>query len=249
MPPTDLVLFILELESKVNNDVEDMLDVEGERGDRPRGRPSGRVRCQDAPAIRRTRLNDIEGDEPTHPHMPRPRADIHPRGLEEKPLRKMAEAFKELANTLNSQTLDETVQMEVAPFSHACTLVSPLFRCLGIAFKFAELDYIAKVDDLAEASKSITTLHKMMEQDIQANCVRRAGGSGFGGGQDAGSEVAMVQACDEEVHGCSNTEVWRLAMDGFKRGRGRSKKYWREVIRHDMEHLQLIEDMTLDRKM
>ncbi|CAN4081996.1 unnamed protein product [Withania somnifera] len=94
---------------------------------------------------------------------------------DEKPLRKMAKAFKELAYTLNSQTLDEAAQMEVASFSHACTLVSPLFRCLGIAFKFAELDYVAKVDDLAEASKSIATLHKMMDQDIQENCVRRAG--------------------------------------------------------------------------
>ncbi|CAN4080230.1 unnamed protein product [Withania somnifera] len=94
---------------------------------------------------------------------------------DEKPLRKMAEAFKELANTLNSQTLDEAAKMEVAPFSHACTLVSPLFRCLGIAFKFAEIDYVAKVDDLAEASKSITTLHTMMDEDIQANCVKRPG--------------------------------------------------------------------------
>lgn len=57
----------------------------------------------------------------------------------------MADAFKDLANTLNSQTLDEAIQLEVAPFSRACTLVSPLFRCLGIAFKFAELDYVAKV--------------------------------------------------------------------------------------------------------
>ena len=39
-----------------------------------------------------------------------------------------------------------------------------------------------------------------------------------------------------------------LAMDGFRRARGRPKKYWREVIRHDMEQLQLIKDMTLDRK-
>ncbi|XP_060193478.1 accelerated cell death 11 isoform X1 [Lycium barbarum] len=94
---------------------------------------------------------------------------------EEKPLRKMAEAFKELANTLNSETLNESAHLEVAPFCRACTLVSPLFRCLGFAFKFAEIDYVAKVDDLAQASKSITTLHTMMEQDVQANCVRRAG--------------------------------------------------------------------------
>ncbi|KAF3639912.1 50S ribosomal protein L9, chloroplastic [Capsicum annuum] len=40
----------------------------------------------------------------------------------------------------------------------------------------------------------------------------------------------------------------RLALDGFTRGRGRPKKYWGEVIRRDMEQLQLIEDMTLDRK-
>ncbi|PHU22614.1 hypothetical protein BC332_07721 [Capsicum chinense] len=41
----------------------------------------------------------------------------------------------------------------------------------------------------------------------------------------------------------------RLALDGFRRSRGRPKKYWREVIRHDMEQLQFTEDMTLDRKM
>ncbi|PHU13999.1 hypothetical protein BC332_15204 [Capsicum chinense] len=40
----------------------------------------------------------------------------------------------------------------------------------------------------------------------------------------------------------------RLALDGFRMSRGRPKKYWREVIRHDMEQLQLTEDMTLDRK-
>ncbi|KAF3680968.1 hypothetical protein FXO37_03100 [Capsicum annuum] len=40
----------------------------------------------------------------------------------------------------------------------------------------------------------------------------------------------------------------RLALDGFRRGRGRPKKYWGEVIRRDMEQLQLTEDMTLDWK-
>ncbi|KAF3645685.1 putative pre-mRNA-processing factor 6-like [Capsicum annuum] len=40
----------------------------------------------------------------------------------------------------------------------------------------------------------------------------------------------------------------RLALDDFRRGRGRPKKYWGEVIRRDMEQLQFTEDMTLDRK-
>jgi hypothetical protein len=59
---------------------------------------------------------------------------------DEKPLRKISEAFKELAATVNSQTAD----VEVAPFARACSHISTLFSCLGIAFKFAEMDYVAK---------------------------------------------------------------------------------------------------------
>lgn len=33
----------------------------------------------------------------------------------------------------------------------------------------------SKVDDLVEASKSISTLKAMMEEDIQSNCVRKGG--------------------------------------------------------------------------
>ncbi|KAF3651997.1 Ataxin-3 -like protein [Capsicum annuum] len=53
----------------------------------------------------------------------------------------------------------------------------------------------------------------------------------------------MRRGTDAPVRRCE-----RLALDGFKRGRGRPKKYWREVIRRDMEQLRLTEDMTLDRK-
>ncbi|KAM3203386.1 hypothetical protein P3L10_031012 [Capsicum annuum] len=53
----------------------------------------------------------------------------------------------------------------------------------------------------------------------------------------------MRRGTDAPVRRCE-----RLALDGFRRGRGRPKKYWREVIRRDMEMLQLTEDMTLDRK-
>ncbi|XP_070046182.1 uncharacterized protein [Nicotiana tomentosiformis] len=40
----------------------------------------------------------------------------------------------------------------------------------------------------------------------------------------------------------------RLAMENLRRGRGRPKKYWGEVIRQDMTLFQLTEDMTLDRR-
>ncbi|KAM3394451.1 hypothetical protein P3S68_003453 [Capsicum galapagoense] len=53
----------------------------------------------------------------------------------------------------------------------------------------------------------------------------------------------MRRGTDAPVRRCE-----RLALDGFRRGRGRPKKYWREVIRRDMEQLQLTEDMNLDRK-
>ncbi|KAL6198477.1 hypothetical protein ACLB2K_028266 [Fragaria x ananassa] len=89
----------------------------------------------------------------------------------EKPLRKIAEAFEELEAAVNSQT----GELEVARFSRACSLISPLFGCLGIAFKFAEMEYVAKVHDLAEASKSISTLHVLLEKDVEAGSVRKAG--------------------------------------------------------------------------
>lgn len=38
-----------------------------------------------------------------------------------------------------------------------------------------------------------------------------------------------------------------LVVVGLRRGRGRPKKNWGEVIRQDMKHLQLMEDMTLDK--
>jgi len=59
----------------------------------------------------------------------------------DKPLRKISAAFKKLAIIVNSPN----PEVPVTQFSHACSLVSPLFGCLGIAFKFAEMDYVAKV--------------------------------------------------------------------------------------------------------
>ncbi|XP_024018932.1 accelerated cell death 11 isoform X1 [Morus notabilis] len=90
---------------------------------------------------------------------------------DDKPLRKISEAFKDLATAVNSKTPD----VEVESFSRACSLVSPLFGCLGIAFKFAEMDYVSKVNDLSEASKSIATLQALLDRDMASNCVRNAG--------------------------------------------------------------------------
>ncbi|KAJ3670005.1 hypothetical protein LUZ60_010329 [Juncus effusus] len=92
-------------------------------------------------------------------------------GQGEKPLRKIAAAFEPLADA----AAIPSSAMEVGAFSEACAHVSVLFGCLGIAFKFAEMDYVAKVNDLVEASKSISTLNNMIESDIQKSSVRQAG--------------------------------------------------------------------------
>ncbi|KAI0498672.1 hypothetical protein KFK09_019562 [Dendrobium nobile] len=89
---------------------------------------------------------------------------------EYKPLRRIADAFDSLAGTVNS-----TVPIEAVHFSDACSRVSVLFGCLGIAFKFAEMDYVSKVEDLKEAAKSIPTLQSMLELDIKSNCIRQGG--------------------------------------------------------------------------
>ncbi|XP_070004357.1 uncharacterized protein [Nicotiana sylvestris] len=41
----------------------------------------------------------------------------------------------------------------------------------------------------------------------------------------------------------------RLAVVDTRRGIGRPKKYWGEVIRQDMARLRITEDMTLDREL
>lgn len=64
-------------------------------------------------------------------------------GEAQKPLRAIAEAFEGLAETARAKA--PSSPMEVAPLARACAHVSVLFGCLGIAFKFAEMDYVSKV--------------------------------------------------------------------------------------------------------
>ena len=51
-----------------------------------------------------------------------------------------------------------------------------------------------------------------------------------------------IRSMDAPVRRCE-----KLYCPDHKRSRGRSKKSWSEVIRHDLEALGLVEDMTEDR--
>lgn len=87
------------------------------------------------------------------------------------PLRQIAVAFEELALALKSGNGD----IQLVPFCRACSRVSVLFGCLGIAFKFAEKDFVDKIQSLTEASSSSATLQALVELDIKSGSMR--GGS------------------------------------------------------------------------
>lgn len=59
------------------------------------------------------------------------------------PLSAVADAFEELSAIVKAQGFDYDLRLK--PLCDACSLVSILFGCLGLAFKFAELEYVSKV--------------------------------------------------------------------------------------------------------
>lgn len=87
------------------------------------------------------------------------------------PLRQIAVAFEELALPLKSGNGD----IQLVPFCRACSRVSVLFGCLGIAFKFAEKDFVDKIQSLTGASGSSATLQALVELDIKSGSM--TGGS------------------------------------------------------------------------
>ncbi|CAN0870665.1 ACD11 homolog protein [Linum grandiflorum] len=101
----------------------------------------------------------------------------------------VAEAFEELAHLLNNSNADsqllpddqqqeaeeEEVELRLDSFCQACSLVSVLFSSLGLAFKFAETEYVAKVRDLVEASKTFPNLQSVVDVDVAKGTVRTAG--------------------------------------------------------------------------
>lgn len=50
--------------------------------------------------------------------------------------------------------------------------------------------------------------------------------------------LEIVQIYKEEEHKCPSEEVSNVENDNLKRGKGRLRKNWWEMIRHDIAHLQ-----------
>ncbi|KAK7280494.1 hypothetical protein RJT34_25558 [Clitoria ternatea] len=89
------------------------------------------------------------------------------------PLSAIAEAFEELSKTLKDNKNGQEIRLDT--FCQAASLVSILFRCLGLAFKFAELEYVAKLHGLLEASKTCDTLKDIIDLDVASDTVKTSG--------------------------------------------------------------------------
>ncbi|KAL1190315.1 ACD11 -like protein [Cardamine amara subsp. amara] len=97
------------------------------------------------------------------------------------PLSVITEAFEDLVDLLKplQSEIDEEEEEEdglrLDAFCSACTHVAVLFNCLGFAFKFAEMEYVSKVRDLVEASKTFDTLQNILDLDVEKETVKTPG--------------------------------------------------------------------------
>ncbi|KAJ0488949.1 putative glycolipid transfer protein [Helianthus annuus] len=83
----------------------------------------------------------------------------------------IADAFEEISDSINK---DVSVELRLKPFCDACSLISVLFGSFGIAFKFAEMEYTSKVNDLADAAILYGTLSKVIDCDVKTDTVKSA---------------------------------------------------------------------------
>ncbi|KAG5532844.1 hypothetical protein RHGRI_027211 [Rhododendron griersonianum] len=91
----------------------------------------------------------------------------------ERVLTKMAEAFNELADDVNSRSAPP--RLSLSKFCRACRLLSPLIGSMGIAFRLADAEFSAKVDGLAKVSESIDTVEALINLDIPRNAGKDPG--------------------------------------------------------------------------
>ncbi|XP_076913706.1 ACD11 homolog protein-like [Bidens hawaiensis] len=87
----------------------------------------------------------------------------------------IADAFEELSGSVKSGNIkDGSFDLDIKPFCEACSLISVLFGSLGIAFKFAEMEYTSKVNDLLDAASVYGTLSKVIDCDVKTDTVQAA---------------------------------------------------------------------------
>lgn len=61
------------------------------------------------------------------------------------------------------------------------------------------------------------------------------------------SKIERVRTCEVEMRRRTSEKVRGIDYSGYERDKDKQNKHWEEVIRH--VHLQVAEDMTLDKRM
>ncbi|GLJ12882.1 hypothetical protein SUGI_0199790 [Cryptomeria japonica] len=87
----------------------------------------------------------------------------------EKALHTIGDVFDKLSSIVSDNDL------KVLQFVEAVSTLSKLYGCLGVAFKFAEIDSNAKLRDLRDASQSFETFQGLLDRDVKRKSVRKAG--------------------------------------------------------------------------
>lgn len=90
-------------------------------------------------------------------------------------LSSIADAFEEISDLITKQKTGDFPVLKLKPFCDACSFVSVLFGCLGIAFKFAEMEYTSKVRDLEDASEQYVILSSVVDYDVKWKTVKSHG--------------------------------------------------------------------------
>ncbi|KAJ9554186.1 hypothetical protein OSB04_018231 [Centaurea solstitialis] len=87
----------------------------------------------------------------------------------------ISDAFEEISDLITEGNVNGgSFELRLKPFCDACSLVSVLFGSLGIAFKFAEMEYTSKVRDLSDAANIYGTLSKVIDCDVKNDSVKSA---------------------------------------------------------------------------
>ncbi|MFS7993342.1 putative glycolipid transfer protein [Helianthus anomalus] len=95
----------------------------------------------------------------------------------------IADAFEEILDSVNK---DVSVELHLKPFCDACSLISVLFGSLGIAFKFAEMEYSSKIvrsenrfEKLERLKEAASTAYKQVCAPYHTWAVRTAVSAGM----------------------------------------------------------------------
>ncbi|KAK2458807.1 Accelerated cell death [Trifolium repens] len=130
------------------------------------------------------------------------------------PLSSITEAFEDLSEKVKGIKNGSIQHLRLDNFCEIASLVSVLFRCLGLAFKFAEMEYVAKLHALVEASKTYQTLQDIIDHDV-ANYRVKTSGSNSRNLRRVRQGLDLVRAIFEQLLSTSDSYLKEVASTAY----------------------------------